>query len=183
MKIIFPQCNITKSPNIKIKGLVNFNLFLCSKCNIDLQSMRTTRLRSYRLIIHQALRSFSSLCCVVPPVSRRPLFAHMCVLSFSVVSDSLSPWIVICQAPLFMGFSRQEFWSGLPLQDLLDLRIEAGSHPLQADYLPSEPLGKPIFTYIYSYKWHIFNAFTCSLSEIESVSHLVMPNSLQPNGL
>ena len=75
----------------------------------------------------------------------------MCVLNFSVVSDSLSPWIVICQAPLFMGFSRQEFWSGLPLWDLLDLRIEAGSHPLQADYLPSEPLGKPIFTYIYIY--------------------------------
>ena len=35
-----------------------------------------------------------------------------------------------------MGFSRQEFWSGLPVWDLPDPRIKAGSHPLQADYLP-----------------------------------------------
>ena len=31
------------------------------------------------------------------------------------MSDSLeTPWIVVCQAPLSMGFPRQEHWSGLP---------------------------------------------------------------------
>ena len=35
--------------------------------------------------------------------------------SCSVVSDSATPWTVAYQAPLSMGFSRQEYWSGLPL--------------------------------------------------------------------
>ena len=37
------------------------------------------------------------------------------VFSCSVVSDSLvTPWTIACQAPLSMGFPRQEYWSGLP---------------------------------------------------------------------
>ena len=49
------------------------------------------------------------------------------------------------QASLSMGFSRQEFWSGLPfpsLEDLPNPGIEARSPALQADSLPSEPPGK-----------------------------------------
>ena len=45
-----------------------------------------------------------------------------------------------------MGFSRQEYWSGLPFPspgDLPDPGIEPGSPALQADALPSAPLGKP----------------------------------------
>ena len=55
------------------------------------------------------------------------------------------PWTVACQAPLSMGFSRQEHWSGLPFPspgDLPDPGIEHGSPALQAGSLPSEPLGK-----------------------------------------
>ena len=37
----------------------------------------------------------------------------MCV-SRSAVSDSAAPWTVVHQAPLSVGFSRQEYWSGLP---------------------------------------------------------------------
>ena len=50
-----------------------------------------------------------------------------------------------CQAPLFMEFSRQEYWSGLLFPspgDLPDPGIESGSLALQADSLPSEPPGK-----------------------------------------
>ena len=46
-----------------------------------------------------------------------------------------------------MGFSRQEYWSGLPFpspEDLPDPGIEPGSPALQADSLPSEPPGNPI---------------------------------------
>ena len=49
------------------------------------------------------------------------------------------------QAPLSMGFSRQEHWSGLPFpssRDLPDLGIEPRSPALQADSSPSEPPGK-----------------------------------------
>ena len=45
-----------------------------------------------------------------------------------------------------MGFSRQEYWSGLPFPspgDLPNPGIEPGSPTLQADALPSEPPGKP----------------------------------------
>ena len=33
----------------------------------------------------------------------------------SVMSDSCDPWTVAYQAPLSMGFSRQSYWSGVPL--------------------------------------------------------------------
>ena len=39
----------------------------------------------------------------------------------SVVSDSETLWTVACQVPLFLGFSRQEYWSGLPFPAPEDL--------------------------------------------------------------
>ena len=51
----------------------------------------------------------------------------------------------VCQAPLSMRFSRQEYWSGLPFPspgDLPNSGIEPKSPALQTDALPSEPLGK-----------------------------------------
>jgi len=66
-------------------------------------------------------------------------------VSCSVVSDSVTPWTIACQAPLSMEFSRQEYWSGLPFPspgDLPDPGIEHRSPALQADSLLSEPPGK-----------------------------------------
>ena len=71
----------------------------------------------------------------------------MCV-SCSVMSDSAIPWTVACQAPLFVEFSRQEYWSGLPLLypgDLLNTGIKPMSLTLQADSLVSKPPGKTHF--------------------------------------
>ena len=58
-----------------------------------------------------------------------------------------TPWTVAYQGPRSMGFSRQERWSGFPFPspgDLPDPGIEPRSPALQADALPSEPLGKPL---------------------------------------
>ena len=58
----------------------------------------------------------------------------------------MTPWTVAYQAPWSMGFSRQEYWNGLPFPspgDLLDPGIEPGSPALQADALLSELPGKP----------------------------------------
>ena len=66
--------------------------------------------------------------------------------SFNLVQLFATLWTVAYKIPPSMGFSRQEYWSGLPFPspgDLPDLGIEAGSRTLQADALPSEPPGKP----------------------------------------
>ena len=50
------------------------------------------------------------------------LFMHMCVCSAtSDLSNSATPWTVAHQAPLSMGFSRQEYWRGLPCPPPWDL--------------------------------------------------------------
>ena len=59
----------------------------------------------------------------------------------------MTPCTVGYQAPLFLGFSRQEYWNGLPFpspEDLPNPGIEPGSPTLQADALPSELPGKPL---------------------------------------
>ena len=59
-------------------------------------------------------------------------------------------WTVACQAPLSMGFFRQEYWSGLLFSspgDLSDSGIENASPvspALQVDSLPTEPSEKPL---------------------------------------
>ena len=56
-------------------------------------------------------------------------------------------WTVAYQAPLFMEFSRQEYWSGLPFfspGDLPNPGIKPRSTALEADALTSEPPGKSL---------------------------------------
>ena len=57
----------------------------------------------------------------------------------------MTPWTVAGQAPLSMGFSRQEYWSGLPFHPpggLPDPQIKPRTPALQASSLLSEPPGK-----------------------------------------
>ena len=59
----------------------------------------------------------------------------------------MTSWTVAHQAPLPMGFSGQEYWSGLPIPspgDLPNPGIQLGSPALQADSLPAEPSGSLI---------------------------------------
>ena len=65
--------------------------------------------------------------------------------SLSRVQLFVTPWTVARQAPLSMGFSRLEYWSGLPFPspgDLPNPGIEPWSPALHADALSSEPPGK-----------------------------------------
>ena len=65
--------------------------------------------------------------------------------SLSRVQLFVTPWTVACQAPLSMGFSQPEYWSGLPCPSpgtLSTPGTEPRSPALQADSLPSEPPGK-----------------------------------------
>ena len=75
-------------------------------------------------------------------------------LSPSVVSDSATPWTVARQAPLSMGFSRQEYWSGFPCSspggppdpEITPMSLKPPA--LQADSLPAKLPGNDTPTYM-----------------------------------
>ena len=75
----------------------------------------------------------------------------LCMWAWSVMSDSKTPWTVAHQAPLFMGFPRQEYWSGLPFPspgDLPDPEIEPvslASPTLVGVFFTTAPPGKPLW--------------------------------------
>ena len=90
--------------------------------------------------------------------------------SFSRVRLFATPW-----TSWSMGFSRQEYWSGLPFPSPGDLphpRIEPGSPELQGDSLPSEPT-----RYLASgpRQVHYFKTLLCAV-----LSHSVMPDFCNP---
>ena len=75
-------------------------------------------------------RSLAGIVHGVPKESDTAEGLTLSLSSASVVSDSATPWTVTRQAPLSMGFSRHEYWSGLPFPspgDLPNPGIEPGS--------------------------------------------------------
>ena len=63
---------------------------------------------------------------------------------------AMPSWTAARQAPLSMGFSRQEYWSGLPFPspgNFPDPGIEHTSPTLQLDFLPLSLQGSPYFGY------------------------------------
>ena len=79
----------------------------------------------------------------------RRVFLSSESISCSVMSDSMTPWTVACQAPLSMEFCRQEYQSGQPFPspgDLPNPGIEPWFPALQTDSLLSEPPGKPFLS-------------------------------------
>ena len=84
-------------------------------------------------IISRLLENFDAMCaCVLSPL--------ICVQFFEIQCT------VACQAPLSMGFSRPEYWSGLPRPPLGDLlpEIELAASALQVDSLPLNHWGSPV---------------------------------------
>ena len=77
------------------------------------------------------------------------VFQVLCVQLLSCVRFFMTPWTVALQAPLSMGFSRREYWSGLPCPppgDIPNPGIEPESPvapALQADSLPLYHWGSP----------------------------------------
>ena len=68
------------------------------------------------------------------------------VYLLSLVPLFMTPWNIVCQAPLSMGFPRQEYWSGLPFPspgDLPDPGTELTTPALAGRFFTPEPLEKP----------------------------------------
>ena len=88
----------------------------------------------------------------------------------------VTPWTVAHQAPLSMGSSRQEYWSGLPLPspgDLPNRGIEPRSPTLQADALTPAPPGKVTNGKFSSYVWVVFH-FVCLYTTSSLSNHLCL---------
>ena len=88
--------------------------------------------------------------------------------SCPTLCNPCDPWTVAHQAPPSVGFSRQEYWSGLPFASpgyLPDPGIEPRSPTLQVDALTSAPPGKPLF---------------CVLRSLQIFSFLATATHLQP---
>ena len=78
------------------------------------------------------------------------------------MSDSATPWTVAYQAPLSMGFSRQEYWSGLPFPspgDLPSPGIEPVSPALAGRFFTTVPPGKQP-----RYIWNLIYCFEKAIS-------------------
>ena len=106
------------------------------------------------------LSCFQCCCCLVAKLCPTLLQPHglysppgssvhgICFSSSSLVAKLcltlVTPWMIALQVPLSVGFSRQEFWSGLPFPspgDLPNPGIEPGSPALQSDSLWTELQG------------------------------------------
>ena len=69
--------------------------------------------------------------------------------------SSATPWTVVCQAPLSVELSRQEYWSGWPFPFSRGSswpRGQTWGSCIQAESLPSKPLGKRI---VYQYQFWV----------------------------
>ena len=98
---------------------------------------------------------FSKIIHVVACISGGGLVAKSCL-------TLATTWAVAHQAPLSMGFSRQEYWSGLPCPppgDLPNPGIEPWSPALQASSSLTELQGKP----------HMYQYFIPCLAELYSI--------------
>ena len=71
----------------------------------------------------------------------------ICMRSCSIMANSATPWTVVHQAPLSVGFSKQEYWSRLPLPspgDAPDPGLEPASHAspsLEGGFFTTVPPG------------------------------------------
>ena len=91
-------------------------------------------LYSFIMLIHITNIHKNLLCAQLSASGGGGLVAKLCL-------TLVTPWTVAHQAPLSMGFSRQEYWSGFLFPfpgDLPNPGIEPKSPALQADSLPTE---------------------------------------------
>ena len=93
------------------------------------------------------IRGLKKLVTLCPKAYFTPLLLFAAVQSLSPVQFFATLWTVAHQAPLSMGFPRQEYWSRLPFpspEDLPSPGIEPTSPALSGGFSTTEPPGKPL---------------------------------------
>ena len=101
--------------------------------------------------------------------------------SYSVASNSATPWTVAHQIPLSMEFSRQEYWNGLPFPSPGDLPNSGIKPRSPALHLPSEPPGEAplllLLSWLSPLGLHIQSIACFPLLSSFFISYLVRPMS------
>ena len=95
----------------------------------------------------------------------------------------VTPWTVAYQAPPSMGFSRQDYWSGLPFLSAGDLPnpgIKPGSPAWQTRTLPSEIPGKPLLYRRFSIAIYVTQGKACMSIQSPNSSHPASPMATCP---
>ena len=105
---------------------------------------------------------------IVPDVVQQVLvyFTYGHDQSLSHVQLFATPWTVARQAPLSMGFPRQEYWNGLPFPlpgDLPDPGIEPTSPAQAGGFFTAEPPGKPVH-WFNLVSWYIYFGYSWLLN-------------------
>ena len=119
---------------------MGFYLFIFCCCSFTC----LTKLHSLERIWAPWYLCFEIYCYLIHSLNNQ-FWEWAMVLAFKPCPTLTTPWTITCQALLFMGFSKQEHWSGLPFPfpgDLPDPEIKPGSPAFQADSLPTELRGK-----------------------------------------
>ena len=95
-------------------------------------------------------RKYIHVC--IPLYTHTHIYLYLLDQLLSHVQLFAVSWTVVCQAPLSMEFSRQQYWSGVTFPspgDLPNPGIALASPALEADSLPLTPPGKPLYLLIY----------------------------------
>ena len=93
----------------------------------------------------QILHNSLSISRALTPSAKSLFITHACSVTESCPT-LCAPWTLARQAPLSMGFPRQEYWSGLPFPPPVDLShpgIQPVSPTLAGRFFTTEPPGKP----------------------------------------
>ena len=96
------------------------------------------------MFYNTGFKNCESLQCI--PITYNILQQLFCCLVAKSCLNLVTPRTVTRQAPLFMGFPKQEHWNGLPFlsaRDIPDPGIEPASPALAGGFFISEPPGKP----------------------------------------
>ena len=129
--------------------------------------MGTQRLKAILFLAWFYIFTFSRIYCIDFIIWSLSSYGYTCV-PLSRILPFVTQWTVALQAPLSIGFPRQEYWSGLPFPtpgDLPNSGTELASLHWQADSLPLRHLGSPLSAYV-----HPLNMKSCwSLVSVSSI--------------
>ena len=116
--------------------------------NITQELFRKGNVKIVLPILYQNLKSSTNLCLLINLVTKQ-LYIKGCICAKSLrLCCFVTLWTITHQTPLSMGFSWQEYWSGLPCSppgDLSDTGIESASAvspALAGGFFTTEPLGR-----------------------------------------